>query len=49
MGQLLAQSAMGSLGWQRLEEATALPRVGLLDRPDCEGKAEQPRWHTAAD
>ena len=35
--------------WQWLEEATALPRVGLLDAPDFIGKAEQPRWQNAAD
>ena len=48
-GRLLAWSNLGPTGWQWLEEATALPRVGLLDGPECGGKAEQPRWHKAAD
>ena len=39
----------GPTDWQCLEQATALPRVGLLDGPECSGKAERPRWHTAAD
>ena len=30
-------------------KATALPRVGLFDGPHSRGKAEQPRWHAAAD
>ena len=47
MGRLLAWRSLGPKGWQWLEEATALPRVG---RPRVQGcKAEQPRWRTAAD
>ena len=49
MGRLLVWSSLGSMGWQWLEEATALARVGLLDGQECRVKAEQPRWHTAAD
>ena len=41
MGRLLACSSLGAMGWQWLEEATALPRVGLLDGPDCRSKAVQ--------
>ena len=48
-GRLLAWSSLGPIGWQWLEEATALPRVGLLDGPECRGHAEQPRWDTAPD
>ena len=47
LGRLLAWSPLGPMGWQCLEEATALPRVGLLDGPECRSKAEQPRCHTA--
>ena len=36
-------------GWQWLEEATPLSRVGLFDGHECRGKAKQQRWHTAAD
>ena len=39
VGRLLAWSPLGSMGWQGLEEATALPRVVLLDGPDCRSKA----------
>ena len=39
MGQLLAWSSLGPVGWQWLEEATPLPRVGLLGGPDWRGKA----------
>ena len=39
----------GPMGWQWVEEATALSSVVLLDGPECRGKTEQPRWHTAAD
>ena len=38
LGRLLAPSALGVTGWQWVEEATALPRVGLLDGPDCRGR-----------
>ena len=41
MGRLLAGSSFGTMDW--LEEATAVPTVGLLDGPECRGKAEQPR------
>ena len=49
MGRLLAWRSLGSTGLLWLEEATALPRVGLLDSPWCRCKAEKLRWHTAAD
>ena len=49
MGRLLAWSSLGPMTWQWLEEATALPRVGLLDGPECRGKAEQARRYTGAD
>ena len=47
-GRLLARSAWGTMDWRWLMEATALPRVGLLDGPECRGKAAQKKWHTAA-
>ena len=31
LGRLLASSSVAPTGWQQVEEATAQPRVGLLD------------------
>ena len=41
MGRLLAWSLVGSMDKEWFEEATTLPRVGLLDGPDCGSKAAQ--------
>ena len=41
MRRLLAQSPSRFMDWQCLEEATALPRVGLLDGPGFRGKVVQ--------
>ena len=39
LGTASGQKLFGLHEW--LEYATALPRVGLLEGPDCRGKAEQ--------
>ena len=48
LGRLLAWSSSGpeGSGWRRRQLCQG---SGLPDGPECKGKAEQPRWHTAAD